>query len=304
MAEIGRSVDNTIAKAPITFAMVEVADSADCNSRKSHWQNYGFKDVTPDFGSQSTVPSLNGSKVAAGRAMLRKMASIDADWFMLSGHHGAVYASDYAFLSGGSSTPDFDAIINGEDFCGFFNESYHEGRWEHSSRSDPDATGNPPKKGNMSDLISNEIYLRTTAVAPSSIANHTQDNPMVDRAAAASAPTPKGIILSACNTLIYKSARTFWNANFPNAVIFGPVSRIVSGTWVTNAIASAAMTDESFWRDPQSILDQAGMCEKLEKQITAGFPSSSKIALMYKGTLFIPGKSQPATDPLAVADVS
>jgi hypothetical protein len=304
MAEIGRSVGNTIAKAQITFAMVETADSADCNSRKNTWLGYGFKDVTPDFGSQATVPSLNGSQVAAGRTMLEKMAAIDADWFMLSGHHGAIYASDYTLLSGGSSKLDFDAIMNNEDFCGFFNESYHEGRWDHASRSDPDASSNPPKTGNMTDLMTNEIYLRTTAAATSPIASHVQDNPMVDRASGASAPTPKGIILSACNTLIYKSARTFWNTNFPNAVIFGPVSRIASGTWVTNAIASAAMTNEAFWRDPQSILDQSGMCEKLEKQITAGFPSSSKIGLMYKGTLYIPGKSQSATDSLALADVT
>jgi hypothetical protein len=303
MAEIGRSVGNTIAQAPITFAMIELAESPDCNSRKSTWVGYGFKDVTPEFGTQSTVPSLNGSQVTQGRTMLQEMASIDADWFMLSGHHGALYKSDYARISGGS-TMDLEAIVNGEEFCGFFNESYHEGRWEHATRDDPDSTTNPPANLDMGKLHANEIYLRTTDAAPSSIATHTQDNPLVDRATGASAPTPKGIILSACNTLIYKSARTFWNANFPNAVIFGPVSRIVSGTWVTNAIASAQMTNESFWRDPQSVLDQAGMCEKLEKQLTAGFPSSSKIGFLYKGTLFMPGKSMPATDPLTNADLS
>jgi hypothetical protein len=294
MAEVGRSVDNTIAQAPITFAMIELAEVPDCNSRKSTWVGYGFKDVTPEFGAQSTVPSLNGGKVKQGRTMLQEMASIDADWFMISGHHGAIYASDYDLLSGGPKM-DAEAIVNGEDFCGFFNESYHEGRWEHASRDDPD------KKADA-----NEIYLRTTGAAPSSIANHTQNNPLADRASGASAPTPKGIILSACNTLIYKSARTFWNANFPNAVIFGPVSRIVSGTWVTNAIASAQMTTESFWRDPQSILDQAGMCEKLEKQLTAGFPKEdgSKIGFLYKGTLFIPGKSISASDSLTMADMS
>jgi hypothetical protein len=282
MAGVGRSVGNTIAKAPITFAMIELAEVPDCNSRKSTWVGYGFKDVTPEFGAQSTVPSLNGGKVTQGRKMLQEMASVNADWFMLSGHHGAIYGADYALLGG-----DTKVIVNGEEFCGFFNESYHNGRWEHASRDSPD---------NKADA--NEIYLRTTTAAPSSIASHKQDNPMVDRAAGASGPTPKGIILSACNTLIYKSARTFWNANFPNAVIIGPVSRIVSGTWVTNAIASAKMTNESFWRDPQSILDQAGMCDELEKQLTAGFPSTSKIGFLYKGTLFMSGKSVPATDPL------
>src|SRR5580698_6238955 len=95
MAEVGRSVPNTIGKAPITFAMIELADSADCNARKSMWLNYGFKDVTPMFAGQSTVPSLNDSMVAQGRQMLQAMASVNADWYMISGHHGALYESDY-----------------------------------------------------------------------------------------------------------------------------------------------------------------------------------------------------------------
>jgi hypothetical protein len=77
-------------------------------------------------------------------------------------------------------------------------------------------------------------------------------------------------------------------------VIIGPTSWIVSGTWVSTAIASAQMTNESFWRDPQSILDQSGMPDQLEKQLTANFPSSSEISVMYKGRLYGPTQSEPA----------
>jgi hypothetical protein len=288
MAEVGRDVPNTIGKAPITFAMIETAESADCNSRKSQWLAYGFKDVTPKFGTQSSVPSLNGSMVPKGREMLKDMVNVSADWYMISGHHGALYSSDYGrYSSDGNpvkddlSNLDSARLYDEEEYCGFFNEAYHEGRWEQASRSSPD-TGSS----------ANEIYLRTTDAAPSGIATHDQDNPVFD--STAWAPAPKGIIISACNTLAYKSARKTWSGYFSNAVIIGPSDRIVSGTWVSNAIASAQMTNEAFWRDPQSILDQPGMCEQLEKQLTANFPSSSSIGVIYKGTLYLPGWSGAA----------
>jgi hypothetical protein len=303
MADVGRTVPNTIGKAPITFAMIELAEVADCNSRKSTWLGYGFKDVTPEFGSQSTVPCLDNSMAAQGRQMLQEMASIDADWFMISGHHGSLYTSDaFAFMSG--NNVDNAAWKNGQKYCGFFNESYHQGRWDWGSQSDPNSTNNPPPSNvNLDSLRANEIYVRTTDAAPASIAPQKQDNPFFDRGSGGSSPSPKGIIISACNTLAYKAARTTWNSYFPNAVVIGPVAKIGYGTWVTSAIASAQMTNESFWRDPQSILDQSGNCEKLQKQLAAGFPSSSKIGVLYKGTLYITGKSLAAGDDLTQGDM-
>jgi len=290
MAEVGRNVPNTIAKAPITFAMIELADSADCNARKSQWLSYGFKDVTPKFSARSTVPSLNGAMVAQGRGMLKDMASIAADWYMVSGHHGALYASDYGRFNTPDGRMDQRRITNEEEYCGFFNEAYHESYWEHAARDSHDAAALP---GTPAD----SIYLRTTDAAPADIASHDQDNPVFD--ATSAAPSPKGIIISACNTLAYRSARKTWSGYFPQAVIIGPTGRIVTGTWVSNAIASAQMTNESFWRDPQSVLDQAGMCEQLEEQLTANFPKSSKIGFIYKTMLYLPGKpSVPADSDL------
>ncbi len=286
MANVGRTVPNTLAKTPITFAMIETADSQDCNDRKGLWLNYGFKDVTPTFGSRSTVPSLNDGQVASGRQMLSDMASINADWYMVSGHHGALYQSDYGrFTTDGQplkadrSNQDAVRTANEEEYCGFFNEAYHLGRWEHSSRDAPDPSSPP---SSMATWNANAIYLRTTAAAPNDIAPFTQTNPLLD----ATHSGPKGIIISACNTLIYKSARSTWATAFPNAVIIGAVSRIASGTWITNAVAAAQMTNESFWRDPQSVLDQPGNCEQLQKQLAAGFPRSGIIGLVYKNKFY------------------
>jgi hypothetical protein len=290
MAEVGRNVPNTIAKAPITFAMIELADSADCNARKSQWLSYGFKDVTPKFSGRSTVPSLNGSMVAPGRDMLKEMASVAADWYMISGHHGALYESDYDRFNTADGAMDVRRITNEEEYCGFFNEAYHESYWEHAARDHHDAVDLP-------GTPANSIYLRTTDAAPAAIASHDQGNPVFD--STSWAPAPKGIIISACNTLAYRSARKTWSGYFPNAVIIGPISRIVTGTWVSSAVASAQATNESFWRDPQSVLDQAGMCEQLEKQLTAGFPRTGRIGLIYKTTLYQPdGSSVPADSAL------
>jgi len=295
MAEVARSTPNTVGKAPITFAMIETADSADCNARKSQWLAYGFKDITPTFGGQSSVPSLNDSMVTQGRQMLQAMKSVNADWYMISGHHGIIYTADYTNYLAANGDLDFTAAANGAPNAGFFNEGYHQGRWKWASRTDPDAQNYQTPPAGLAQNEANEIYIRTTDAASDSEAKMDQDNPVFD--SASGTPAPKGIIISACRTLFYLSARKTWSSYFPNAVIIGTNDRIVSGTWVSNAIAAAAMTNESFWRDPQSILDQAGMCEQLEQQLSANFPSSSEIAVVYKGTLYRRGKSQPIGDP-------
>jgi hypothetical protein len=324
VAEVGRTVKNTIAKTPITFAMIELADPSDCNSRRSGWLNYGFKDVTPKFASQSQVPSLNDSQVAPGRKMLELMASVNADWYMLSGHQGALYAHDYFLFNGADGNMDPVRLVNEEEFCGFFNESYHEGRWMHSKRTDPDATtkespdAHPgadketPEK-DVAAHRANELYLRCTPPAPKDMALHTQNNPYLDGVTSTTMVERlgrcKGLILSACNTLIYLSNRATWSAFFPNSVIFGTYSRIANGVWVTNSIASAAMTDENFWRDPPSVLDQTGNCEKLATQLMSNYAGTDRagICFIYKGTLYLPlrdkknrkieVKVQPAANP-------
>lgn len=283
--------------------MIELAEPQDCNSRKNTWLNYGFKDVTPTFGAQSTVPTLDGAQATAGRQMIDSLKTVDADWYMLSGHQGAIYGREYELFTtdgqplrgDGSNSIDSIRVVNEEQNCGFFNESYHQAYWGSVQRSAP-----TPDTNKFSKQIANAIYLRTSPAAPTTVAAFSQMNPLLD----ASHSGVKGIIISACNTLIYKSVRIAWNAAYPNAVIIGTVGRIATGTWVTNAIASAAMTDESFWRNPQAILDGSGMCEKLATQLMQGFPSSSQIGLQYKGTLYYcpHGKSplsQPASDSYA-----
>ena len=276
MANVGRTVPNTLGKTPITFAMIEFADPADCNSRKTTWQGYNFQDVTPMYASRSTVPTLDDGEAANGRQMLQQLGSVNADWYMVSGHHGAIYHADVLAFPDDPSTP-----LNWADqqpFCGFFNESYHGSYWESASSQNP-----TPTKGDTT----NAIYIRTTPAAPQSAATFDQTNPLLD----STHTPPKGIILSACNTLIYKAARTTWANTYSSAVIIGTVAKIVSGTWVTNAIAAAKMTDENFWRDPQSILDQSGMPEQLATQLAQNFPSSSRIGVVYKQTLYFKGKS-------------
>lgn len=300
MANVGRTVSNTVAKAPITFAMIEFAEPQDCTSRKSTWLNYGFKDVTPKFAAQSAVPTLDGSQATAGRQMIDSLKTVDADWYMLSGHQGAIYGRDYELFTtdgqplrgDGSNSIDSIRVVNEEQNCGFFNESYHKAYWESVQRSSP-----TPNATKFPTQIANAIYVRTSPAAPAAVASFSQMNPLLD----ASHSGVKGIILSACNTLIYKSVRVAWNAAYPNAVIFGTVGRIATGTWVTNAIASCALTDESFWRNPQAVLDQSGNCEKLATQLMQGFPSSSQIGLQYKGTLYYcPHGKSPLT--LAAGD--
>src|SRR5271167_2139353 len=108
--------------------MVELADSADCNMRKRTWLSYGFKDVTPIFGSKSSVPSINGAVVPQGCEMLKKLAKTAADWYMLSGHHGALYGRDYGLFTTDGQPPNRDMsnvdpnrVANEEQYCGFFN---------------------------------------------------------------------------------------------------------------------------------------------------------------------------------------
>ena len=297
MANVGRTVPNTLGKTPITFAMIELADPQDCNDRKGTWLNYGFKDVTPTFGSQSTVPTLDGSSAAGGRQMLTALASVNADWYMVSGHHGVMFASDYGLFTTDGQPPkadrsnlDTQKIMDQEQYCGFFNESYHSGRWEHASQD------NPTPSSLTSSQQANEIYIRTTPAASNDRAPFSQTNPLLD----STHTPPKGIIISACNTLIYRVARTTWSNAFPNAVIIGSVSRIVSGTWITNAIAAAQMTNESFWRDPQSILDQPGMCEQLTKQLQDNFPKTSVIGVIYKQKLYFAGTFQAVDADLQI----
>lgn len=295
MANVGRTVPNTISKAPITFAMIELADTPDCNARKGQWLRYGFKDVTPLFGSRSSVPSLNDSMVDQGRQMLKAMAYVVADWYMVSGHHGCIYADDYnRYTTDGKPWDsdhhnlDVNKLYDEEPYCGFFNEAYHKTYWDYGTRD----YHTPKSNSSSSSLIAKSIYLRTTDAAPANIGPTDEDNPVFD--STSWAPEPKGFILSACNTLSYKAARKTWSTYFPNAVFIGTTSWIVSGTWVSTAVASAAMTNESFWRNPQSILDQAGMPEQLEKQLTANFPSSSEISVLYKGNLYRPSGPEAA----------
>lgn len=232
--------------------------------------------------------------------MLRDLASISADWYMISGHHGVIYRSEYGFFTSDGKPPKsdlsnldrerFERLRNEAPYCGFFNESYHKLYWEEAGR---DAHSPKEDSPEAMRLHAQSIYLRTTEAAPASIAAVSQENPVVD--GMKNGPPPKGIIVSACNTLFYAHVRRMWSTRFPHAVVIGTATRIVSGTWVSNAIARATMTTEQFFRDPPSILDQPGKPQQLEVELNRHYRRDRPVVgVLYKRRFYCGGEDVAA----------
>lgn len=234
---------------PTTFSMLELSNINDCNKLRAYFMKKGFVDLSPKVNGQATV-SFNGSIAkSSGATFISQLQKLPADWLMLSGHHGILYGSDYDNYLDATGDIDTEKCYNNNDLAGFFNNDYHHSRWEHSSRTDPNAKTNV-----------NEIYCRTTKPASSTVAPFPQNNPYLpDNAAdlAALKKKCKGIILSACNTLSYKSVRKYWVTNYPDAVIFGTLGKIPMGLYVVNSLASAPSTTREFWENPATFLASA-----------------------------------------------
>ncbi len=140
-----RGGPNTHAKPGITFAMLELANPADCNRRRGQWKRYKFKDVTPILAKRSRVPSLNGSQVATGRKVIAKLEDVVADWYMLSGHHGRLFAEDTEIYNRPNGTWDSDAYYDKLEYAGFFNNDYHHGPWIASRAIPTSEKANHPR---------------------------------------------------------------------------------------------------------------------------------------------------------------
>jgi len=286
-----------VALPKITFAMIELADPKDCNDRKKGWKRLKFQDITPELAKRRKVPSLNGKTVeSVGEDLIQNVKGVNAHWYLLSGHHGRLYAADIDRF-----TNPYD-YYSKQDFAGFFNNDYHHGRWEKvwrdparlelaaDSLADPDWRKRNRKVGAHFD---HELYLSTTAHAPSI---HTGDqffqtNPLIDSHLQSRRKNRcLGLILSACNTLSFTAVRKYWQANYPDSIIFGTFRTIGHGYQVTNAIARSRMTDRKFWRSPSEVLTGDDACEELAMQIARKFPRSRRdfgIGFIWKGNLWV-----------------
>lgn len=305
----------------LTFAMIELSDPTDVNDRRRTWlgRAYRYRDVTPVFNSWSKIPSLNGKIAVSAQTLksLDEMRKIDADWYMLSGHHGRLYADDM-FLPCFSDSKDH---INRQDHTGFFNNEYHHGRWEQAYRKRPssgekdlanwneasdwdphsDATYRRVNKRlkkwddvpytrkmrrKMIDHLEREHYLSCTGEPSALLAPFSTENPVLEPSVQAKRATRcKGVILAACNTLNYAATRKTWHAYFPNAVVIGTGGRIAAGYQLTNAIYKSRMCNRSFWENPGSVLTDESKLEELAKSLAAGFPRGKMVAVMFNKKL-------------------
>jgi hypothetical protein len=241
-----------------TFTMLELSDIADCNALRAYLIKKGLKDLSPKTKNSVTV-SFNGAiALSNGADFISRLQNIPADWLVLSGHHGILYGSDYNLF--GDPTNNRNDLINcynNNKYAGFFNNEYHSGRWDNASRKSPDTAKKPA-----------ELYCSTTDYAPASIAPFPQTNPYIPGNTLKT--RCKGIILSACNSLSYKSVRSKWVQSFPNAVIFGTFARIPMGLYVIKALMTAPSTTKDFWLNPQSVLNASSdMPKKIAGEVFA-----------------------------------
>jgi hypothetical protein len=321
---IRRSFINTFFKKGVTFAMIELADPRDCNNRKRLWKKYGFKDVSPLWANRRKVPSLNGKMVEKdGVQFLSEMEAINADWYVLSGHHGRLYTVDLFTYIG-----NLRDYFNKLEYAGFFNNNYHHSRWfgRWGGWNKDSATGKPTKlpaadyydyvsdpkksirclidggllkpwKAKVTEL-NTSLYLRTTdPAAKKKLApfDHPwgQENPLCFKRMENSRKRKcKGIILSACNTLVFKQARIFWNSYYPDAIIFGTFTTINSGIQVIKAIKRSRLTNKKFWVNPRAVLgNDRRKARELALDVAKKFPKSRRhygLGFMYNGEIYVP----------------
>lgn len=265
-----------------TFTMLELSDIADCNAIRPYLIKKGLKDLSPPVNGKATV-SFNGKLAATnGTSFIDQIEKIHSDWFILSGHHGILYSSEYdKWPETSSDKEDYNRCFNENEYAGFFNNDYHDGHWDKASRSKPTAGGSQ-----------REIYCSTTSHAPALIAPFPQKNPFIPADASllsAHCAKCKGIILSACNTLVYRSVRMKLVSSFPNAVIFGTLSRIPRGLYVVKSLMAAPSTGKDFWNNPTAFLaSKSDMPMKIAKEIVAqGKNYNIDLGMIYNNKIYM-----------------
>ncbi|MBN1756897.1 MAG: hypothetical protein JW863_01180 [Chitinispirillaceae bacterium] len=271
------------------FTMLELSNIADCNALRRYLIKKGLTDLSPKTAGMNTVSFCGNTAKKYGAGFIGQLQKLPADWLVLSGHHGILYASDYGSFAV-DPTVDPSDCYNNNKYAGFFNNDYHHGRWEQATRSLPNTGKND-----------SELYCSTTEPASSGIAPFSQANPYIPTDAAllgALKTRCKGIILSACNTFSYRHVRKKWVKHFPNAVIFGTYGKIKMGLHVIQALMSAPSTTTDFWLNPQAVLDSSpDMPQKISKEVfKQGNKKGTDIGMIYKNVAYVSAAS--ATDPM------
>jgi hypothetical protein len=238
-----------------TFAIMEFLENSDSNQIKQIWTKYKAKDVSPLWGTESTVKTFKKDKAVIDKwhDFQKQMKDVDADWFYLSGHHGREFASDNA----GVAPADHQ---NNQKEIGFFNHVYHHHTWE---------------KGLTGTADPLEVYM-TTSNAPADATNlQYTDNPLYTR----SRPAVKGVLLVGCNTLFYRNTRIALNTFFPGAVIIGLMS--TESASILRISKLFEKHGKAFFDDPTTVPPA-----DLVKQINTGKGSYDYMGVQYKNTLY------------------
>ena len=274
--DVRRGLSNKCCKTEITFAKIELTNPHAWDALKSFWKKPCFKDISP-LGARRLL--LNGGIVSKqGNQYLQEMKKINADWYLLVGHHAGMYADDPNLYG------SWKEYFNKHDRAGFFNHNYHHGRWDIADHAHPNRGEN--KRKNDFKL---GLFLRTTSISP---APFSQDNPLLEDAMKSSRKTKcKGIILAGCNSLIMKKERIIWNEYYPDSLIFGAVKRLPGSFALIKAIKMAPLIRNlKFWENPRPLLGQPGKLEELTKLVASNFPhmrGEAGLGILFKGQLFV-----------------
>lgn len=295
----GKQVKNRINRPPvITFAMFELGNPSDCNARRRAWvhRRYSYRDITPVVNKRNKVPSFysrgfrNNKGLALGKRVLSELKKTNADWYLLSGHHGRLYSSDW------DQSKPLTEYYNKLKYAGFFNNDYHHGRWVEATQTSPkwNPDTNPDysrsERKKMKEHLKYELYLGNTEKPPSTIAPFDMTNPFLEPSMKAKRQGKcKGFIISACNTLIYPSVRKTWHDYYPDSVFIGTFRRIGRGGWVTNAIYKSKYSNKAFWEDPATALSSERKCIDFTYELARHFKVKHfGLGIMYKSKVYVP----------------
>lgn len=255
-----------------TYAIMEFLDTADSNKIKSVWNKYKAKDISPLWGTKSTVPTFKKDKAVIDKwyDFQQQMQHVDPDWIYLSGHHGREYESD-------SQGQTVQQHADGQKEIGFFNHVYHDNTWHKGTAAEPDPL---------------EVYMTTSSDPHDPDNLMPWDNPFYTRVR----EDVKGVMLVGCNTLIYMHDRIQYNYYFPNAVVIGLMSR--EGSSLNKMIKAFDRHGRAFFDDP-TIVDPPDLVKLMNNYAGA----NDWVAVQYGNELFRPVgkkdvKTQVATDPI------
>lgn len=246
---------------PLTFAIIEFFGTVDTRMMKARWRKYRFKDITPIWGNEKyAVHTFNKpANVEVWPRFALEMSSREADWYHLSGHHGAQFVSDYL--------PDWEdnpgRNYNALKETGFFNNTYHHGPWSQASQAHPDR--------GKSDA---DLYMTMTTPRPTVI--FAGSNPLLTK----KQPKCRGLLLVGCNALPYRKVRLVLHEHFPNAVVIGSMGRGSGGKKSITPILKVC--HKGFFLEPKAI-PGGDLCKKLNREYVF-----EDIAIMRDGWIFHP----------------